>query len=436
MTRSLAIALLATALLGGCAPGSSSPWVGFGPSPTLTSPRHGLLPTVNIAKAVGWSQGAAPQAPAGFTVTRFAAGLDHPRSLYVLPNGDVLAAQSASEPHKAKGFTDWVQQSLQKRAGALQPSPDNIILLRDADGDGVAETRMVFAAGLKRPFGMALVGDRLYVANDDSVVRFPYATGQTAEQGPGEKVLDLPGGPINHHWTKSLVASRDGTRLYAGVGSNSNVGENGMAAEEGRAAVHELDLATGRSRLLATGLRNPSALAIQPGTDALWAAVNERDELGNDLVPDYMTRVRDGAFYGWPYSYYGQHVDVRPKPQRPDLVARAVAPDYGLGPHTASLGLAFYDQAAFPAHYRGGVFVSQHGSWNRRPLNGYRVVFIPFAAGAPAMPPEAFLTGFLNDRGQAQGRPVGLAIDKAGALLVADDAGDAVWRVAPARPAR
>jgi glucose/arabinose dehydrogenase len=271
------------------------------------------------------------------------------------------------------------------------------------------------------------------VANDDSVVKFHYTPGATSVSGPGEKVFDLPGGPINHHWTKNIVASRDGTKLYASVGSNSNVGDNGMAAEQGRAAIWEYDIATGKTRVFASGLRNPVGMDFEPVTGALWTAVNERDEIGADLPPDYMTSVKDGGFYGWPYSYYGQHVDDRVQPQRPDLVAKAIPPDYALGPHTASLGLAFYTADAFPPQYNGGAFVGQHGSWNRKPLNGYRVVFVPFKGGKPQAPAQIFLTGFLNEQGLVQGRPVGVAVAKDGALLVVDDVGGIVWRVAPAR---
>lgn len=417
-----------------CGQGASDPFAGFGPKPELPTPTTSTLPTVKVAKFVGWPKDAAPKAPPGFVVTRFADGLDHPRWLLVLPNGDVLAAESSSEPKPPQNFKDWVAQLIQKRAGALQESPNKIMLLRDSDGDGVADTKAIFAQGLKRPFGMALVGDTLYVANDDSIVAFAYSDGQTKVQGTGTKVFDLPGGPINHHWTKNIIASPDGQKLYATVGSNSNVGENGMAAEAGRAQIIEFTLPEGPSRPYATGLRNPNGMDWEPVTGKLWTAVNERDELGDDLVPDYMTSVTPGAFYGWPYSYYGQHVDTRVSPQQPDLVAKALVPDYALGPHTASLGLAFYRAESFPPGYKGGVFIGQHGSWNRKPLNGYRVVFIPFAKGKPAGPPQAFLTGFLNEKGQAQGRPAGVAIDNAGALLVADDSGDTVWRVANANP--
>lgn len=431
--RSLPLAALAAALsMTACSTGSTDPFVGFGPNPPLPAPQKSLIPVVGTPKAVGWPAGAAPKAPPGFVVTRYGEGIDHPRWLHVLPNGDVLVAQSSSEPHPVKGIRDWIQQELMKRVGSVQKSPNRITLLRDANGDGVAEVKTTFAQGLKRPFGMALAGGHLYVANDDGVVRFPYADGQTQVAGTGEKVFDLPGQPINHHWTKSLIASPDGTKLYATVGSNSNIGENGMEVEEGRAAIWEYNIAGRGLRLFATGLRNPNGLGFEPVTGQLWTAVNERDEIGNDLVPDYMTSVRDGGFYGWPYSYYGQTVDARVKPARPDLVAKAIPPDYGLGPHTASLGLAFYTAQAFPPAYRGGAFVGQHGSWNRRPLNGYRVVFVPFAGGRPQTPPQLFLTGFLNEKKQILGRPVGVAVDSRGALLVADDVGDIVWRVAPA----
>ena len=288
----------------------------------------------------------------------------------------------------------------------------------------------MFAEGLQRPFGMTLVGDSLYVAGDDSLVRLPYAAGATRAGGPPRKLLDLPGGPINHHWTKNVAASPDGSTLFITVGSNSNAGENGLAAEQGRAAIWAYDLASGRARIYASGLRNPNGLAFEPATGQLWTAVNERDEIGDDTPPDYMTAVREGGFYGWPYSYWGGHVDARVRPPRPDLAARAITPDYALGAHTASMGLAFYTGQAFPPAWRGGAFVGQHGSWNRRPLSGYRVVYVPFAGGRPSGPPQAFLTGFLNPRAQVQGRPVGVAVDRRGALLVADDVGGVVWRVA------
>ena len=407
---------------------------GFGPQPVLPDPRPTLIPTVHIAPAQGWPAGTAPVAAPGLAVHAYATGLDHPRWLHVLPNGDVLVAESnAPARHDAgSGIKGWIQKKIMKNAGAAVPSADRITLLRDIDRNGTARTRTVFLQGLHSPFGMALVGNDLYVANTDAVMRFPYHTGDTQITAPGVKLIDLPAGEINHHWTKDLLASRDGKRLYVTVGSNSNVPKDGMENEAGRAAIHEIDIARGRSRLFASGLRNPNGLAWQPQSGALWAAVNERDELGSDLVPDYMTSVRDGGFYGWPYSYFGQHVDQRVQPQRPDLVAKAIVPDYALGAHTASLGLAFYDANLLPKKYAGGAFVGQHGSWNRKPHSGYKVIFVPFAAGRPSGAPQDVLTGFLSAEGNAFGRPVGVAIDRAGALLVADDVGNVVWRVTPA----
>jgi glucose/arabinose dehydrogenase len=422
------------ALLVACAAAAPDDRVGIGPNPNLPAPDKALLPTVHIAPAEGWPSGTAPKAPAGFRVTALATGLDHPRWLAVLPNGDVLVAESNAppKPEDGKGLKGLVMQLVMKRAGAGVASANRITLLRDADGDGVAETRSVFAEGLTSPFGMALVGDTLYVANADAVVKLPYRAGDTRAAGAPVKVTDLPGGPINHHWTKNLIASADGRKLYVTVGSNSNVGENGLAAEQGRAAIWEVDAATGAKRLFASGLRNPNGLAWEPRTKALWTVVNERDELGNDLVPDYLTSVKDGAFYGWPWSYWGQHVDERVQPPRPELVAKATLPDYGLGSHHAPLGLAFAD-GRLPAPFASGAFIGEHGSWNRKPRVGYKVTFVPFASGKPAGPPVDFLAGFVSGDGKAWGRPVGVAIDKAGAVLVADDVGNAVWRVAPAR---
>ncbi len=407
---------------------------GIGPHPTLPSPNPTLIPTVNIAPAKGWTAGATPRAAADLAVNAFATGLDHPRWLYVLPNGDVLVAETNAppKPQDSKGIRGWIMKLVMKRAGAGVPSANRITLLRDANGDGIAETRTVFLQGLHSPFGMALVSNDLYVANSDGLVRFPYRSGETRIIEPGVKVIDLPAGPINHHWTKNVIASRDGSRLYVTVGSNSNAGENGMENEVNRAAIWEIDPATGRSRIFASGMRNPNGLAWEPQRGALWTTVNERDEIGSDLVPDYMTSVKDGAFYGWPYSYYGQHVDMRVKPPRPDLVAKAIAPDYGLGAHTASLGLAFYEGNSLPKRFIGGVFIGQHGSWNRKPQSGYKVIFVPFAAGYPAGMPEDVLTGFVNADGKALGRPVGVVVDKAGALLVADDVGNIIWRVTSA----
>ena len=411
---------------------------GMGPQPTLPAPNKTLLPTVNIAPAQPWTDGAKPTAATGLAVTEFAHGLDHPRWLLVLPNGDVLVAETNApkRPEDGDGIKGWVQGLVQKRAGAGVPSADRISLLRDADGDGVAETKTAFIENLHSPFGMALVGDTLYVANTDEILKFPYVAGETRIDQAGIKVADLPAGKINHHWTKNIIASTDGSKLYATVGSNSNVAENGIEAETDRADILQIDPATGQSRVFASGLRNPNGMDFQPQSGVLWTVVNERDEIGSDLVPDYMTSVKDGAFYGWPYSYYGQHVDVRVKPQRPDLVAKAISPDYALGPHTASLGLAFYKAALLPQHYVGGAFIGQHGSWNRKPHSGYKVIFVPFANGMPSGDAEDVLTGFLDKDGNAQGRPVGVVVDKAGALLVADDVGNRIWRVTPSATTR
>ncbi|WP_235953329.1 PQQ-dependent sugar dehydrogenase [Noviherbaspirillum galbum] len=407
----------------------------FGPNPTLPEPEKSLVPTVNIATATGWPANGKPTPAAGFAVTAFAKDLDHPRWVYVLPNGDVLVAETDAppKPEDGKGIKGAAMKLLMKQAGSgRKPSANRITLLRDTDGDGVADVRTVFLQGLNSPFGMALVGNDLYVANTDAIMRFPYQPGQTEIRAPGAKVADLPAGPINHHWTKNIIASRDGKTLYATVGSNSNVAENGIDKEVNRAAILQVDRSSGMMRVFASGLRNPNGLAWEPVTGMLWTAVNERDELGDDLVPDYMTSVKEGAFYGWPYSYYGQHVDERVKEKRPELVARAIPPDYALGAHTASLGLAFYDGTLFPESYRGGAFVGQHGSWNRKTPSGYKVIFVPFKEGKPAGQPQDFLTGFLDSEGKAQGRPVGVAVDKRGGLLVADDVGEAIWRVAPA----
>lgn len=408
---------------------------GYGPGAPLPPPVHHLIPTLKIADAVGWPAGRTPTVAAGLKVAAFAHGLDHPRWLYVLPNGDVLVAETNGPgEHKPNpSLKDKIMGLVMKKAGAGPKSPEKIVLLRDADGDGVAETRTDFITGLHSPFGMALVGGDLYVANTDAVLRFPYSPGQTQITGAGVKLTDLPGGPIDHHWTKNILASPDGVKLYVTVGSNSNVGENGLAAEAGRAAVWEVDRATGTHRIFASGLCNPNGLAWQPQSGALWTAVNERDELGDDLVPDYITHLTEGGFYGWPYSYYGQHIDSRIKPadQRPDLVARALVPDYPTGAHTATLGLTFYTGSLLPAQYRGGAFIGQHGSWNRTVLNGYKVVFIPFSGGMPSGVPQEILTGFVDETGKAMGRPVGVTQDGKGALLVADDVGDVIWRVTP-----
>lgn len=406
---------------------------GYGPQPTLPKPKNSWIPTINIATATGWPAGEKPKAADGFSVTALASGLDHPRTLFVLPNGDVLVAETNAppKPDDGAGIKGWVTKMVMGRAGAGVPSANRITLLRDADGDGKAETKSVFLENLNSPFGMALVGNDFYVADTDKIMKFTYRDSDMKITTPGVKVADLPGGRLNHHWTKDLAASLDGTKLYATVGSNSNIGENGIEAEKNRAAVLEIDIATGASRVFASGLRNPNGPAWQPQSGALWVVVNERDEIGSDLVPDYMTSVKDGGFYGWPYSYFGQHVDVRVNPQRPDLVAKAIVPDYALGPHTASLGLTFYQGDLFPESFKNGAFVGQHGSWNRNPRSGYKVIFVPFKDGMPSGKPQDILTGFLNDKGEARGRPVGVSIDKQGALLVADDVGNTVWRVTP-----
>ena len=423
------ITLLALAACGGTATLQVAD--GTGPNPKLPPPDKSLIPLVNIAPATGWPSDVKPTTAPGTEVQAFASGLDHPRWITVLPNGDVLVAETNAppKPDDGKGIRGWFMKMTMKKAGAGVPSANRITLLRDADGDGIAETRSVFLANLQSPFGMALVGNSFYVANTDAVVRFDYTPGATALQGSGTKLVDLPAGTINHHWTKNLIASPDGSKLYVTVGSNSNVGENGLAAEEGRAAIWEVDTRTGAHRVFASGLRNPNGMAFEPQTGALWTVVNERDEIGSDLVPDYLSSVKDGAFYGWPFSYYGAHVDERVKPPQPDMVARAIAPDYALGPHTASLGLAAARGNALPPAFADGMFIGQHGSWNRKPHSGYKVIFVPFAQGRPAGPPVDVLTGFLSAEENAQGRPVGVALDKQGALLVADDVGNVIWRV-------
>jgi glucose/arabinose dehydrogenase len=433
------VGLLAVAGAAGCGESAKLPLsAGMGPDPTLPPPNRTVIPTLHIAPAKGWPEGGKPVAAAGTTVTAFATGLEHPRWLYVLPNGDVLVAESSAppKPDDHKGIKGRITKLVMKRAGSGVPSANRITLLRDADGDGVPETRAVFLEGLNSPFGMAVVGTDFYVANTDGVMRFPYTVGATRITGPGTKVVDLPAGPINRHWTRNLIASRDGTKLYVTVGSNSNVAENGIEQEVGRAAVWEVDLGTGSHRIFASGLRNPNGLAWEPTNEALWTVVNERDELGSDLVPDYLTSVKAGAFYGWPYSYFGQHVDERVKPAQPALVARAVKPDYALGAHVSALGLAYSEGTTLPAPFARGMFIGQHGSWNRKPRSGYNVVFVPFSSGIPLGEPLEVLTGFVSPDGEAYGRPVGVALDKRGALLVADDVGNVIWRVTATPGAR
>jgi hypothetical protein len=427
-------------LLGGC--GSHATLdvaAGQGPNPALPAEVHSILPTVKIADNIGWAAGQAPTPAAGLKVAAFARGLDHPRWLLVLPNGDTLVAETNAppKPDDASGIKGFFQKMLMKKAGGSSPSPNRITLLRDSDGDGIADERHVILQGLNSPFGMALVGETLYVADTDALLAFPYKAGDTTITAAPRKVADLPGGRINHHWTKNVIASPDGSKLYVTVGSNSNVDEKGIAVEQGRAAIWEIDPGTGAHRIFAGGLRNPNGMMFEPGTATLWTVVNERDELGSDLVPDYLTSVRLGGFYGWPWRYYATHVDARVRDPAPPEAARSIAPDYALGPHTASLGLASSAGAKLGAAFADSVFVGQHGSWNRDPPSGYKVIFVPFANGRPTgAKPIDVLGGFRADGGKAHGRPVGVAIDRGGGLLVADDAGGAVWRVTAAASAK
>jgi glucose/arabinose dehydrogenase len=426
-----ALSCAAAALaLAACGPSPINPKRQIGANPYLPDIHQYLLPPMHVVKNVGWGE-AMPKAADGLKVTAFAKNLKNPRSLYVLPNGDVLVVETDGPPGPVNRPKEFVMNWIEKQAHSSVKAGNRILLLRDTRGDGVPGLQTVFLDHLNSPFGVVLVGNDLYVANTDGVMHYPYQEGQTQITAPGNLMTPLPGGPIDHHWTKSLTASPDGTKLYAGVGSNSNITENGIAAELDRAAIWEIDRATGAHRLFATGLRNPNGLTFQPQTHALWAVINERDELGPDLVPDYMTSIKDGAFYGWPYSYYGQHVDPRVMPQRPDLVAKAIAPDYALSSHVAPLGLVFYTGNNLPPGYSGGAFIGEHGSWDRTELNGYKVVFVPFANGKPSGTTQDILTGFVDGE-TAHGRPVGLAIDKQGALLVADDVGGTVWRVTAA----
>lgn len=429
----IAVLLTLTLSLGACGESARlDVGEGFGPSPRLPEPHKTLIPTINIAPAIGWPKDGKPLCATGTQVMAFAKDLDHPRWLYVLPNGDVLVAETNAppKPEDGKGLRGWVMGKFMNRAGAKVPSANRITLLRDADHDGVAEVRSTFIEGLNSPFGMALVGKDFYVADTDRLLRFHYEDGAMQLRTEGRTVVDLPGGPLNHHWTKNVIASPDGKKLYVTVGSNSNVGENGMEKEQGRAAIWEVDPVSGDHRIFASGLRNPNGLAWEPHSGALWTAVNERDEIGSDLVPDYITSVKDGGFYGWPFSYYGQHVDQRVEPKDPGKVAQAIVPDYAVGPHTASLGLTFAQPGALPPPFEQGAFVGQHGSWNRKPHSGYKVIFVPFdSAGKPVGKPIDLLTGFLNAKGEAMGRPVGVVTDQRAGVLVADDVGNVVWRV-------
>jgi glucose/arabinose dehydrogenase len=408
---------------------------GYGPNPTLPPPKNVLIPLVHVAKAVGWPADAKPATATGTQVEAFAQGLNHPRWLYVLPNGDVLVAETNAppKPEDQKSIKGWVMGLVMKRAGAAVPSANRIVLLKDADGDGIAEAKSVFLENLFSPFGMVLVGNDLYVANADAVVKFPYKEHALHISEQGTKVADLPGGPLNHHWTKNIIANPEGTKLYVTVGSNSNVAEHGMEMEKERAAILELDIESGARRIFASGLRNPNGMAWEPDTGALWTVVNERDEIGSDLVPDYLTSVKDSGFYGWPYSYFGQNVDKRVEPPNPALVAKAIVPDYALGSHTGSLGLVYSGGNSLTPIFEKGMFIGQHGSWNRKPRSGYKVIFVPFVNGKPAGEPIDVLTGFVNKSDEAYGRPVGVALDKQGALLVADDVGNTIWRVSAAK---
>jgi glucose/arabinose dehydrogenase len=400
----------------------------YGPTPDISKPQEsGLLPTISWPTVEPWPEGTAPRAAQGLVVKAFARGLVHPRWVHVLPNGDVLVAEAASLPSNSWSPRAIFQNYVMRQVRSISANANRITLLRDTDKDGVADERHVFLENLNQPFGMALIGDRFYVANTDSVVVYPYKEGANRIADQAEKLMDLK---VGRHWTRNLLPSRDGSKLYVTVGSGSNIAENGQAEEEGRAAIHELDLKTGQSRIFAGGLRNPNGMGWEPQTGVLWTVVNERDEIGDTLPPDYLTSVQDGGFYGWPWSYWGKNVDERVQPQRPDLVAKSITPDYALGAHTAALGLTFDDNSQLPEPFRGGAFIGLHGSWNRANLEGYRVVFVAFQDGKPQGAPVDVLTGFLIEEGKrAHGRPVGVTFDRSGALLVADDAGDAIWRV-------
>lgn len=432
MARLHWIALAAvTALLGACG-GNGSNSVDYGPDPELPEPERGLLPAMNIADPVEWGD-QRPIVPEGYSVTAIATDLKVPRQTLVLPNGDILVAEGKGGGAPVLTPKDFIAGFIKAKGTTDVKGGDRLTLLRDADGDGTYEGRAIFAANLNAPYGLALVGDRLYVANQDALVRFDYQPGQIKASGPPTEVAKLPS-EINHHWTKALTASPDGRFLYVGIGSNSNAGERGMSIEEERAVVWQVDAETGAHKTFATGLRNPTALAVKPELGQLWAVVNERDELGPDLVPDYLTSVREGAFYGWPYSYWGQNLDPRVRPRKPEKVAAAVRPDYSLGSHTAPLGLAF-SSAAMGARFADGAFVGMHGSWNRKVPSGYKVVFVPFRGGRPAGQPIDFVTGFMGADGKTRGRPVGVTVDPRGALIVADDLSNTIWRIIPDRPA-
>ena len=430
MKRSHACALAAFAFaLTGC--GRNEPdSTQYGANPPLPEPKASLVPTMGIAKPAQWGDHR-PTVPAGYSISPIATDLGIPRQTLILPNGDIVVAEGRGGGAPKLRPKDVVATYIKAMGTSPVKGGNRLTLLRDADGDGAYEVRTVFAEGLNAPYGLALVDGRLYVANQDALVRFDYLDGETRASGPPVKVTDLPSA-INHHWTKALAASTDGRFLYVGIGSNSNITERGMDAEVDRAMVWQVDAATGAHRPYATGLRNPTALAIQPGTEQLWAVVNERDEIGPNLVPDYLTSVREGGFYGWPYSYWGQTVDTRVQPQDPQKVVAAIRPDYSLGSHVAALGLAF-STAGMGEPFADGVFVGEHGSWNRRDPVGYKVVFVPFRGGRPDGPPVDFVYGFRGSDGLTRGRPVGVTVDPRGALIVADDLSNTIWRVTPDR---
>jgi glucose/arabinose dehydrogenase len=430
-------ALIALATLAACSGKGGDPMKQYGPDPVLPEPHQYLLPPMSVPEAVGWKPGEAPTVPAGLRIQPMATGLMHPRIVYALPNGDILVVESNGPGTKPFRPKDYIQGKVKARAGAAAKGGNRITLLRDVNGDGVPELKTILVDHLHSPYGVAFVDGTLYVANTDAIMAFPFTPGQTKITAPGVKLADLPAGEIDHHWTKAMVASADGSKLYVGVGSNSNITENGMDVEAGRAAIYEVDRLTGAKRIYASGTRNPTNLAIQPGTGQLFAVVNERDEIGPDLVPDYLTSIKEGGFYGWPYSYWGQHVDVRVHPQKPDMVAKAIKPDYGLSSHVATLGVTFSPGETLAPQFANGAFVGEHGSWDRSPLNGYQVIFVPFVNGRPTGIPIPVVTDFLAaDHKTVRGRPVGVALDRTGALLVADDVGNVVWRVssAAARP--
>jgi glucose/arabinose dehydrogenase len=427
-TGNLLAILALLPVLSGC--GKETDAAQYGPDPKLPEPRRGLLPTMKIAEPIPWGD-RKPAALQGFSVTAIATGLKIPRQTLVLPNGDILVAEGRGGADPTLTPKDWIAGVIKAQGVTHVASGNRLTLLRDKDGDGLYEEKTVFAENLNAPYGLALVGNQLYVANQDALVRFDYTDGQSRAGGPPVKVTDLPSA-MNHHWTKSLAASPDGRFLYVGIGSNSNITERGMMAEVDRAVIWQIDASTGAHRPYATGTRNPTALTIQPGTGQLWAVANERDEIGPDLVPDYLTSIKEGGFYGWPYSYWGQNVDTRVHPQDPQKVAAAIRPDYSLGSHVAALGLTF-SSPAMGRKFADGAFVGEHGSWNRQSPAGYKVVFVPFSNGRPAGPPVDFLQGFMGEDGKTRGRPVGVTVDPRGALLVADDLSNTIWRVTAER---